>query len=277
MVKAPRGPTQAAPPPFHSPSPPQPPPTVVPGCPPQVPPGSEKAKLKVKVSLNLNGVVAVESVQLVEEEEVEEEAAPAAEGAAAAADRAVPEAGGGGDAAQPMEQEEEEAAVGPPPPPPEPAAAAGPQKVTKRRVRKHSVAFTASTAALGEARLAALFEAECEMALQARVQVSGGSGGGGGGVRVGGGSARREQQLQRPLQCLGTAVCCWGSVRCRRGCRSVVASVGVCGSSSSAWKVRAQVGGSSRSSGCGHAMLEAAAAPPPRPQRPRCRAAAARV
>lgn len=34
---------------------------------PQVPPGSETAKLKVKISLNLHGLVAVESVQAIEE------------------------------------------------------------------------------------------------------------------------------------------------------------------------------------------------------------------
>ncbi len=42
----------------------------------KVPPGTDKAKLKVKVTLNLNGVVNVEQVQLLEEEEYEEEVRP---------------------------------------------------------------------------------------------------------------------------------------------------------------------------------------------------------
>eukprot|EP00951_Prasinocladus_malaysianus_P048553 scaffold659831_cov50-Prasinocladus_malaysianus.AAC.2 len=44
------------------------------GPPIPVPPGEEKAKLKVKVHINLHGILAVESVQSVEEKEVEEPA-----------------------------------------------------------------------------------------------------------------------------------------------------------------------------------------------------------
>ncbi len=132
-----------------------------------VPKGQEKAKIKVKVVLNLNGVVEVESAHVVEE--IEEAAAPAAEEPAAAAAAAAPtadEAPADGGAAP--EAAAPEAGGDAPAPAADAAAAAAPKK--KVKTRKTSVPVAASTGALAPARVAALYEAECEMALQARVQ-----------------------------------------------------------------------------------------------------------
>ncbi|KAL6779903.1 HSP70E [Auxenochlorella protothecoides x Auxenochlorella symbiontica] len=122
-----------------------------------VPAGAESAKLKVKVTLNLNSVLVLESVVAVEEEEVEEEAAapaPAPAPAAAAAET--------GDA--PMEEAGAEAGA------PAPGPAPPVEKAKKKRVRKTAVAHSEATTARSEADLARLYEAEAEMALQARVQ-----------------------------------------------------------------------------------------------------------
>ncbi|KAI3438271.1 hypothetical protein D9Q98_000706 [Chlorella vulgaris] len=143
----------------------------------QLPAGADKAKLKVKVMLNLNGVVVVEHAQVIEEEEYEEEAAAAAP---AAADQpmedadAAKAAGAEGGAAAP---EAADAAAAPAPaaggdaPMAEDAVgAAEPQKVLKKRVKKHSVPFVSHTAALSADQLQKLYEVEVELALQARIQ-----------------------------------------------------------------------------------------------------------
>ena len=142
-----------------------------------LPAGIDKAKLKVKVSLNLNGVVGVDSVTLVEEEEYEEEA-PVPAPLVQPADQTMEDAAAGtgraeavpSDAAERSGEGGSEAAaeVAAPAPAPMDAEALSMQKVVKRRVKKHSVPFAAATAALSSERLQALYEAECEMALQVR-------------------------------------------------------------------------------------------------------------
>lgn len=125
-----------------------------------LPAGADKAKVKVKVMLNLNGVVCVESANMVEESEEETPAAAAA----AAVDATVA-------AAEPVG--EEEPAAGPPPPPVDeamPDATAAEAAPKKKKVKKTAVAFTAHTAALSAEQLQRLYETECEMALQARRQ-----------------------------------------------------------------------------------------------------------
>ena len=117
--------------------------------------GLSKPKLKVKVVLNLNGVVAVDAVNMVEEEEVveEEPAAPAEEAAAAAADTPMADA--------PAAEATTDAAAA--------ATAAAPKK--KPRTKKRTpVPFTIETNELSKDTLQKLYEAECEMALQSRVQ-----------------------------------------------------------------------------------------------------------
>lgn len=128
------------------------------------PEGADKAKIKVKVMLNLNGVVVVEHAQLIEEEEVEEEAS------AAAADQPMTEAAGG--AEQPAEAATAPAgdANGEAAPMAEDAAAAPAAKAGKKRTKKHTVPFVSHTAALSSERLAKLYEEEAELALQARIQ-----------------------------------------------------------------------------------------------------------
>lgn len=131
-----------------------------------IPAGSDKAKLKVKVMLNLNGVVVVENAQVIEEEEVEEEpaqpaAAPPTDQPMTDADAAKPagEDVAGGAAAATTDGEApmaEDAA----------AAAPAPQKVTKKRVKKHAVPFVSHTAALSSEQLQKLYEVEVELALQ---------------------------------------------------------------------------------------------------------------
>ena len=101
----------------------------------------EKAKLKVKVVLTKSGVVAMESVNMIEETEVQ------------AADDTDDAKNTTGD-----DQPEEEAA----------AAAA---KATKIKTKKIAVEFKAAeTGELSEEKIQKLFEAESEMALQARIQ-----------------------------------------------------------------------------------------------------------
>jgi heat shock protein 4 len=110
-----------------------------------LPAGADKAKLKVKVMLNLNGVVVVEHAQMIEEEEVEEDA-PAA--AAPAADQPMADAdadkAAGGEAAAAGAEPSGEAANGEAPM----ATDAAPAKVTKKKVKKHSVPVASHTAAL---------------------------------------------------------------------------------------------------------------------------------
>ncbi|KAI7836745.1 hypothetical protein COHA_009383 [Chlorella ohadii] len=131
-----------------------------------VPAGADKAKLKVKVMLNLNGVVVVEHAQMIEEEEVEEDAPAAAAPAAAdqpMADADADKAAAGGDAAA---AGGEAAANGEAPM----ATDAAPAKVTKKKVKKHAVPVASHTAALSSEQMAKLYEIEVELALQARVQ-----------------------------------------------------------------------------------------------------------
>jgi heat shock 70kDa protein 4 len=126
-----------------------------------------KAKLKVKVVLNLNGIVAVETVNMVEEEEIEvAAAAPAAEGgeeaAAPAADTPMADAGAAAeDGAAPAA--EAPAAGGD-----AAAAAAAPKK--KVKTRKTPVPIKSETGELSKEAVQKLYEAECEMALQTRIQ-----------------------------------------------------------------------------------------------------------
>ncbi|KAI8470334.1 MAG: heat shock protein Hsp70E [Monoraphidium minutum] len=65
----------------------------------KVPDGADKAKIKVRVTMNLHGLTAVEAATLIEEVPVEEEPAPAAGGAAAAAGGSGGGASDGGAAA----------------------------------------------------------------------------------------------------------------------------------------------------------------------------------
>ena len=117
-------------------------------------PEGGKTKLKVKVVLNLNGIVAVDTVNAIEEVEepvAEEEAPKPAEAPAADTDAAA-----GADV--PMA----DAAAAPP------AEEAAPKK--KPRAKKTPVPFTAETGEFPKEDIQKLYEAECEMALQARVQ-----------------------------------------------------------------------------------------------------------
>ena len=127
--------------------------------------------------LNLNGVVVVENAQMIEEEEVEEEV-PAAAAPTTAADQpmadaeagkeageeagAAADAAAGGDAAA-------AAADGQAPMAEDAAGAAAPQKVVKKKVKKHMVPFASHTAALSSEQLQKLYEVEVELALQVGV------------------------------------------------------------------------------------------------------------
>lgn len=103
----------------------------------------EKAKLKVKVVLNKNGIVAVESVNMIEEIEVPVET-PKTDDAGKESEE------------KDAEQKQEE------PEPEEPK--------TKIKTKKTPIKFSASTLEPAEAVIQKLFEAESEMALQARIQ-----------------------------------------------------------------------------------------------------------
>ncbi|KAL3152123.1 hypothetical protein ABBQ32_001221 [Trebouxia sp. C0010 RCD-2024] len=154
--------------------------------PPKPSSSGDKVKLKVKVKLNLHGVVGVESVQQVDEEEYEEKVKrpvvketkptnvpngkPADKPTEKQADESMD-----GDApsnspsedgtppssgeATPMETEQKDAA---------------PQEIEevikKKRTRKTNVNFSAQTAGMKSEQLTALYEKECNMALQDRVQ-----------------------------------------------------------------------------------------------------------
>jgi heat shock 70kDa protein 4 len=120
-----------------------------------VPKGVEKAKLKLKTVLNLNGVVTVESVHVVEEEEYEEQVT---------VERKSPE--------DSTMTEADVAANGDSPA--AAAAAAAPavetQTIKKKRTKKHPVPVEPrSTHALPQPQIQKLYESECEMALQQKI------------------------------------------------------------------------------------------------------------
>ncbi|GFR48872.1 hypothetical protein Agub_g10723 [Astrephomene gubernaculifera] len=128
----------------------------------QVPPGSETAKLKVKISLNLHGLVVVEQVQAVEE--IEEPEAPAPSPAPAAADAKMDDAAAangeaaaaGADGPAPMDT----AAA--------PAPAAAPKK---KKVKKSDVPFQSSgVCGYSKSQVDAYFEQEHQMQAADRLQ-----------------------------------------------------------------------------------------------------------
>lgn len=103
--------------------------------------GEDKAKLKVKIVLNKSGVVAMETVNMIEETEVVEEEQESKE-------EQMPDADG-------AEKKEEE--------PAKPKA--------KVKTKKIAVNFTSTnTGEISEDKVQRLFETESEMALQARIQ-----------------------------------------------------------------------------------------------------------
>lgn len=111
--------------------------------------GDEKAKLKIKVVLNKSGVVAIETVNMIEETEVvEEEAAPNEN---ATKEEEMPDAGTQNAPAEKKNEEE--------------------KPKSKVKTKKTAVKFTsANTGEISEERVQRLFETESEMALQARIQ-----------------------------------------------------------------------------------------------------------
>lgn len=129
-----------------------------------VPAGAEKAKLKVKVQLNLNGLISVEGVTMVEEQEVAAEAA-----ADAAAQKDVSMADAGGEAAPAADGDAAAAAAADVPM----ADAAAAPKAAEKKVRtiKHDVPFTAAAAnALSPKQVADLHEKEVAMQAADRLQ-----------------------------------------------------------------------------------------------------------
>ena len=120
-----------------------------------------KAKIKVKVVLTRNGVVAVESVNAIEETEIPV-AAPAGDSKAADGEA---NADGDGDAAANANANGDEAM-------PDAAGAASPEPPKpKVKTTKKVVSFSASnTGEITEQGVQKLFELESEMALQAKVQ-----------------------------------------------------------------------------------------------------------
>jgi heat shock protein 4 len=126
-----------------------------------------KTKLKVKIVLNLNGIVAVDTVNMVEEEEVEvAAAAEGAEEAAGATDTPMADAGApaaaGENGAAPAPAADAPAGEG------DDAAAAAPKK--KVKTRKTPVPIKSETGERSKEAIQKLYEVECEMALQARIQ-----------------------------------------------------------------------------------------------------------
>eukprot|EP00475_Leptophrys_vorax_P044321 TRINITY_DN8840_c0_g1_i1.p1 TRINITY_DN8840_c0_g1~~TRINITY_DN8840_c0_g1_i1.p1 ORF type:complete len:844 (+),score=72.22 TRINITY_DN8840_c0_g1_i1:85-2616(+) len=122
--------------------------------------GGGRPKLKVKIRLNLHGILAVESATLLEEEEVEvpakKEATPPPAADAAAADAAA------GDAAGADAKMDDAAAA--------PADAAKPEMVKKKKTRRTDVPIESHlVGGLPPATLQQLVESEFEMALQDRV------------------------------------------------------------------------------------------------------------
>eukprot|EP00899_Mesostigma_viride_P013989 jgi/Mesvir1/22591/Mv05012-RA.1 len=152
----------------------------------KVPAGSEKAKIKVRVKLNLHGVLLVESAQVYEEEEYDAvvekpKAAPAAAKPAAAsppppaadASGPSPMAEDGGaqvpDASGAPAADAGAAAAAPPV-----ATDAAPMEVAtevvrKKRTRKTDVPIASTSSSLSEVERQAAIEKEYEMRLQDRV------------------------------------------------------------------------------------------------------------
>lgn len=114
-----------------------------------LPQSEDKIKLKVKVVLNKSGVVAVENVNMIEETEVpvEQEEQPKDVNMADAAEK---------DEAGKKEPEENEKKDDAP--------------KTKIKTKKTPMQFSSDTSELTEGEIQKLFEAESEMALQARIQ-----------------------------------------------------------------------------------------------------------
>eukprot|EP00798_Chlamydomonas_sp_ICE-L_P031136 gene31136-6275_t len=114
----------------------------------EIPAGAEKAKLKLRVKMDIHGLTTVESVHSVEEEEKKdtpmEEAAPASGGA------------------EPMEAEA--------PAPAGDAAAAAPEK--KKKLKKYEVPYTMVQLPLvrNTAEIEIMFEKECQMQASDRLQ-----------------------------------------------------------------------------------------------------------
>ena len=125
-----------------------------------VPDGSDKAKLKVKVRLNLHGVVSLDSVQTVVEVE---EADPAAAAAPTSenGDKMETDAASGAPAADAGGEAPMEADAGA-------AAAEAPKK--KKKVRREDVAYNAATTGMNAADLQGAVEKEYDMAMTDRIQ-----------------------------------------------------------------------------------------------------------
>lgn len=121
-----------------------------------IPAGMEKAKLKVKVRMNLHGLVSAESAQAVEEEEVQEEVKPAAEAGTDAA-AAVPAAG--------------EAANGTAAAPPDAVPMDSDSKEKKKRVRRTDVPLATTTSqGYSKQQLDDYFEKEGQMQAADKLQ-----------------------------------------------------------------------------------------------------------
>ena len=112
----------------------------------------DKIKLKVKVVLNKNGVVAIESVNMIEETEVPVEQ-PKSE------DVPMPEA----DATDQQETKEDEKKA-------EEQKGEVEAPKTKIKTTKTPLDFSANTCEVSDEKIQKLFETESEMALQARIQ-----------------------------------------------------------------------------------------------------------
>jgi heat shock protein 4 len=156
----------------------------------EVPAGQEKAKLKVRVALDLHGLVSVERVEAHHEEEVpaasggatvtepppqqqqQQQASEGGDGATAgASDGGAAAPANGGDAAAPMDADAAAAAAAAtaaaaaPPPPPPPAAA------TVKKVKRVDVPVRGDPShAFPQAKLLSLLEREGEMQAQDRLQ-----------------------------------------------------------------------------------------------------------
>lgn len=140
-----------------------------------VPAGATEAKLKVKVRLNLHGLVSVESVQSIEEEEYEEPVAPAtpkpAEAPAPAADgdTKMEDADAAKDEAAPAAEAAPEAAAAAEAPAPMEAEPVKMEK--KKRVKKVEVPFSVEgVAGYSKKELDGYFEKEVAMQGADRLQ-----------------------------------------------------------------------------------------------------------
>ncbi|KAK9830242.1 hypothetical protein WJX72_010520 [[Myrmecia] bisecta] len=157
--------------------------------PPKPAPGSDKAKLKVKIRLNLHGVISVESVQQIDEEEYEETVPKAAtkvqkdekmadtEPAKPDSDEKMEEASAQPEAAPGPEANGTAPAAGTAPMDTEakageaaPAAEQQTEVIKKRRTRKSNVDFKSRTAGLDNKTVQNLIEAENEMAMTGKLR-----------------------------------------------------------------------------------------------------------